>query len=146
MRIVPVTLIAITVALLPARSLLAQDSTRRTLAIPHVLEAVDKAIQEPMPAGLNPADQQQYTAETEWLKAARTRIESLGVKLGVITAPEPSSGMATGRRQYRPDEITMQVDALKQALIAESRKFNTMSNASKVRHDIAMNAIRNMKA
>lgn len=27
----------------------------------------------------------------------------------------------------------------------ESRKFNTLTNASKARHDIAMNAIRNLK-
>jgi len=28
----------------------------------------------------------------------------------------------------------------------ESRKFQTLSNASSARHDVAMNAIRNMKA
>lgn len=35
--------------------------------------------------------------------------------------------------------------ALQQAGEQESRKFQTLSNASKARHDIALNAIRNMK-
>lgn len=34
---------------------------------------------------------------------------------------------------------------LHQALQNESRRFQTLSNASKARHDIAMNAIRNLK-
>jgi hypothetical protein len=35
--------------------------------------------------------------------------------------------------------------ALQQALQMESRKFQNLSNASKTRHDLAMNAIRNTK-
>jgi len=40
---------------------------------------------------------------------------------------------------------TRQFLALQQAMQSESRKFQTLSNASKARHDAAMNAIRNMK-
>lgn len=92
-----------------APSLSAQDSTsRKSFPIPHVLEVVGQAIDQPAPAGMTPADRQGYAAETAWLKT--------------------------------------EVDALKQTLETESRQFNTLSNASKARHDIAMNAIRNMKA
>jgi hypothetical protein len=42
-------------------------------------------------------------------------------------------------------QMNMQFLALQEATQMESRKFQTLSNASKARHDIAMNAIRNMK-
>jgi hypothetical protein len=41
--------------------------------------------------------------------------------------------------------MNMQFLALRQASEKESRKFQTLSNASKARHDIAMNAIRNLR-
>lgn len=42
-------------------------------------------------------------------------------------------------------QMNMQFLALQEATQMESRKFQTLSNASKARHDIALNAIRNMK-
>ena len=42
-------------------------------------------------------------------------------------------------------QMNMQFLALQEATQMESRLFQTLSNASKARHDIAMNAIRNMK-
>jgi len=42
--------------------------------------------------------------------------------------------------------MNMQFMALQNAVQNESRKYQTVSNASRARHDIAMNAIRNMKA
>ncbi len=41
--------------------------------------------------------------------------------------------------------MNMQFLALQNAVQNESRKFQTLSNASKARHDVALNAIRNMK-
>lgn len=131
----------------PAQSLLGQDSTaKRVFVLPHVLEKVDAAISQPVPAGLSPVDAKSWTAETAWLKSARSRIETLGMSLGVIAPRDRATGMATGRRQYQPAQITKSVDSLRAVLEAEGRQFNTLSNASKARHDIAMNAIRNMKA
>ncbi len=43
-------------------------------------------------------------------------------------------------------DIRMQFLALQNAVQMESRKFQTLSNASKARHDIAMSSIRNIKA
>lgn len=131
----------------PAQSLLGQDSTaKKVFVLPHVLEKVDAAISQPVPTGLSPADAKSWTAETAWLKSARSRIEALGLKAGIIAPRDQSSGMATGRRQHQPAVITKSVDSLRTVLEAEARQFNTLSNASKARHEIAMNAIRNMKA
>jgi hypothetical protein len=42
-------------------------------------------------------------------------------------------------------KMNMEFLALQEATQMQSRKFQTLSNASKARHDIALNAIRNMK-
>jgi hypothetical protein len=41
--------------------------------------------------------------------------------------------------------MNMEFQKLQEATQRESRKFQTLSNASRVRHDIAMNAIRNLR-
>jgi hypothetical protein len=41
--------------------------------------------------------------------------------------------------------MNVQFLALQEATQQESRRFQTLSNASKARHDVALNAIRNMK-
>jgi hypothetical protein len=43
------------------------------------------------------------------------------------------------------EQMNAQLAALRKAVQTESRRFQTLSNASKARHDAAMNAIRNMK-
>lgn len=47
--------------------------------------------------------------------------------------------------QQALSQMNMQFLALQEATQMESRRFQTLSNASKARHDIALNAIRNMK-
>jgi hypothetical protein len=130
-----------------ARPLAAQDpETRRTFALPHVLEAVGKAVDQPMPDGLSPADQKAYADQTTWLKTVRDRIQSLGSRSGVLAPRDRPTGQASGQRRYPPAQAQQEIEALRKAIELESRRFNTLSNASKARHDIAMNAIRNMKA
>jgi hypothetical protein len=117
---------------------------RKTLALPHVLEAVGQAIDMPMPAGLSAADQQAYAAHTEWLKSVRRRVEVL--KSNVAAPADAAGEQSSEKRQHGAITITKQWERLQATIEEESRKFNTLSNASKARHDIAMNAIRNMKA
>lgn len=59
-----------------------------------------------------------------------------------------SAGMsgAGGSMVSEMAAMNMQFMALQNAVQNESRKYQTISNASKARHDIAMNAIRNIKA
>lgn len=54
-------------------------------------------------------------------------------------------GLNGGDMVSKMAAMNMQFMALQEATQMESRKFQTLSNASKARHDIALNAIRNMK-
>lgn len=98
-----------------------------------------------MPDGLSPADQKKYGAETEWLKTVRNRVEALGIEGGVIKPRDASSGLATGKRMHNPVRFTMQLGRLQQTIETEGQQFSAMAGAAKARHDVAMNAIRNMK-
>lgn len=123
-----------------------QPTSKRTYPVPHVLEVNRKAIAEPAPKGLSAADAKAYAAHTAWLVTVVDRIEAAAIEHGVLAPREAGSGMATGKRQHRPVEFSMQLDVLKRTFEAEGRRFSGLTNASKARHDIAMNAIRNMKA
>ena len=65
---------------------------------------------------------------------------------------EQATGQASGQREQATGQASGQVAApanpledLRSAIQNESRKFQTLSNASRARHEAAMNAIRNMK-
>jgi hypothetical protein len=118
---------------------------RKAFSIPHVLERVSSAIDQPMPEGLSPAEQRRYVAQTEWLESVRNRIEVMGIRTGVMQPRDQVSGRATGRRATQA-EVQQEIEALTKAIETESRRFTTLSNVMKARHDVAMNAIRNMKA
>ena len=123
----------------------ADDGAKKALVLPHVLEAIETAIGQPLPDGLSPADQRKYGAETEWLKTVRNRVEALGIEGGVIKPRDTSTGLSTGRRQHNPIRFTMQLGRLQQTIETESQQFSAVTGAAKARHDVAMNAIRNMK-
>lgn len=133
--------------LAPGRDLSAQEPTaRRTYSVPHVLEAVGKAIAQPMPRDRTAADRKDWSAQTEWLRRVQARVEALGTRTGILAPREGSTGQATGRRQHEPIQIRKEMEALQQAIEQEARRFTTLSNVMKTRHDAVMNAIRNMKA
>lgn len=139
--------LATALLLFGAVTALGQEPTqRKTFSLPHVLEAVGEAIDVPMPAGLNAADQQVYAAHTDWLKSVRRRVEVLKSESDAAAPVDAAAGQSSEKRQYAPVKIIKQWGRLQATIEEESRKFNTLSNASKARHDIAMNAIRNMKA
>jgi hypothetical protein len=122
-------------------------------------------IDQPAAVTLSKEDLAAYQKQTEWLKSVLTRLEvSTGVKAprdvatgqasgkrqatagDVVSPRDAASGMPTGKRQHKPMMMTPELESFFGAVENESRQFNTLSNASKARHDIAMNAIRNMKA
>ena len=129
------------------RPLAGQDGTgKKAFVLPHVLEAIGQAIDQPDPAGLSPAELQKYTAETDWLKTVRSRLEALGTEHGLIPPRDAMSGQASGKRMHKPLTITMEFEALQKTIASEGRQFDTLSNASKARHDLAMSIIQNLKA
>jgi hypothetical protein len=109
------------------------------ITIKQGLATLKGLIDQPAPDGLNAADQAQWKSQTDWLTSAYER-------LSVLTARESSSGMATGRKASPDATTAAKLEELKATLARESRKFQTLSNASKTRHDMAMSAIRNVKA
>ena len=75
-----------------------------------------------------------------------------GVQVGGGTRSDLTSGGSSGDTSASGASITAAIAelnaqwlALQQAVQNESRRFQTLSNASKTRHDTAMNAIRNVK-
>lgn len=124
-----------------------QDPTeKKAFVLPHVLEAVGQAIDTPAPKGLSAADQKAYAAQTEWLKSVKKRIEPLAAESDVKTPRDPATGQASGKRQYQPVLIRKKWETLQATIEQEARRYENLQGAMKARHDIAMNAIRNMKA
>lgn len=119
---------------------------KKVFTLPRVLEAVGKGIDQPMPAGLTVSDQKSYAAQTEWLKTVRTRIEPLAEKYDVKAPRDAATGQASGKRQHGPGPILKEWGPLQKTIEQESQQFSTMNPVLKTRHDMAMSAIRNMKA
>jgi hypothetical protein len=129
-----------------AGSLAGQDTTqKKVFVLPHVLEALSGVIDQPVPARLSAEDQKTCAAQTDWLKTVRNRVEALGMQNGVLAPRDVASGQATGRRQYSPPIFRKDLAVLQQTVEKEAQPFNSLSGVLKTRHDIAMNAIRNMK-
>ena len=187
----------VAVCLTAAAPLTAQDpAERKTFTLPHVLEVVGQAIDQPVPAGLSAADQRAWAAQTEWLSSVRSRLEAYGVKTGAIAPRDAASGQATGKRVAAPRDAASgqatgkrvaaprdaasgqatgkrvaaprdaasgqatgkrvaapgdstgtdgELETLRQGIEREGQKYTTLSNVMKTRHDVAMNAIRNLK-
>lgn len=99
-------------------------------------------INQPAPATLSKGDRAAYQKQTEWLTSVLTRLE---VVTGVTIPRDAASGLATGKRQHKPILMTRELVTLVATVETESQQDNALSNALQARHDIAMNAIRNMK-
>ncbi len=118
---------------------------KKAFVLPHVLEAVVTAIDQPAPTGLSAADQKSYAAQTEWLKSVRSRLEPLAAKYDVTAPRDVATGQATGKRQHGSVVIMKEWGPLKATFEREGHQFDALSGVLKARHDIAMNAIRNLK-
>ncbi len=120
----------------PCATMLSSERIRTAVAV------LDGMLGDPAPAGITPAGAREYQLHTEWLASVRERLRvhlaDRDAALSTPTAPSDAS-----RRMAAMDA---QFLALQEAVLSESRRFQTLSNASKARHDVAMNAIRNMKA
>ncbi|MFN0181524.1 MAG: hypothetical protein ACKVZ0_22160 [Gemmatimonadales bacterium] len=138
--------LAATLLVLAGTTLDGQDpAAKKVFVLPHVLEAVGKAIDTPAPAGLSAADQKAYAAQTVWLRSVQTRIQPLAAEYSVKAPRDVATGQSSGKRQHGPGVIVRGWDPLQKAIEDESRQFETLSGLLKARHDIAMNAIRNLK-
>ena len=153
-------LAATAIAAFPAASP-AQDATRASApAAEDVLVTLKRLLDAPAPNGLTAAERAEYVRHTAWIQDAYQRIvtardRATGMATGrragtteatsgsISTPRDAATGQATGKRQHgAPNTVLAKLTS---DLEQEARQFNTLSNASKARHDIALNAIRNMK-
>lgn len=150
----------------------ALDSQARVADLDAAVAVLDELVSRPPPAALSRADLSAWNEHTKWLASVRDRYESLrgqyasfavgGAVAGgalpggsVLSSAISSSGKrAPGSESVSTDGSAApagaeQLDAefrkLQAAAQQESRRFQTLSNVSKVRHDTAMSSIRNMK-
>ncbi len=98
---------------------------------------LESAINMPPPNTLTKVQLDQWRKQTQWLIKIQKQMSDHKKSLGIIKQGETI--------EMHMAQMNMQFLALQEATQMESRKFNTLSNASKARHDIALNAIRNMK-
>lgn len=109
----------------------------RTTLLTTLTKTLDSAINIPPPNTLTKSQLDEWRKQTGWLMDIRKKMSDHKKALGILKQGET---METHMAQ-----MNIQFLALQEATQMESRKFQTLSNASKARHDIALNAIRNMK-
>ncbi len=131
-------------------SMLAASKAKAPATAAHVVKLIS-ALQQaattireqagrPMGDGLTAEQQKNYALQTALLSSIADRLGDLGGNFG------DTPGLNGGDMMQKMAAMNMQFLALQEATQNELRKFQTLSNASKARHDIAMNAIRNLKA
>jgi hypothetical protein len=88
---------------------------------------------------------QQKNAEfawAEWMQDTRKRLDDYANDVKHTLKKKLSEEALADACKQLNERFTQ----MKESILTESRKFQTLSNASKARHEMAMNAIRNMKA
>lgn len=99
------------------------------------IKVLDSLIPVPPPKSLTRAQAGTWQEHTAWLKDLKARMENL---LAMVVAPAKTVAPPA---PIAPKNIA----ALQEEAEVESRKFVLTSSLLKARHEIAMNAIRNMK-
>lgn len=101
------------------------------------IETLNGLIKRKPPSDLDKRQRAEWNEQTKWLESVKSRYKRMHEKY-------PTARQKTSAKDM--EKLNKEFLALQNAIQQESRKFQTLSNASKARHDIAMNAIRNMKA
>ena len=123
-------------------SLMEQEQARRD-SLSSSIAVLGDLIDSPQPAGLSRRESSAWREQSEWLTQVRQRYRSFAERLSSnASSVSASSGQA---RLSEMTQMNMEFLSLQNEIQMESRKFQTLSNAMKSRHDAAMNAIRNMK-
>lgn len=118
----------------PANVQVVEDRQNRLKA---AIATFDELIRRKPPTGLTPGQLAEWNEQTRWLESVRDRYQKMNSAYLPARQRSPATDMATLNAEF----LTLQ-----NAVQMESRKFQTLSNASKARHDIAMAAIRNTRA
>ena len=108
----------------------------RNPTVIRALEVIDSLLAHPVaPAGVGAAERGVVVEQAAWFRSLRDRLASL---LSLVQTP-------TERAAVPAPVDSKNIKALQEEATAEAVKFTSISNVLKTRHDLAMNAIRNMK-
>jgi len=123
------------------------DTARLRLSgVQATIATLDAQIAAPAPRKLSAAEAAEWKEHGAWLSSVRERYATFLAENGGAFGDTPGlKGVAGADMTKKMAQMNMQFLALQEATQMESRRFQTLSNASKARHDIALNAIRNMK-
>ena len=123
------------------------DAARvRLSSVQSAIEVLDAQIALPEPPKLTPAQLVEWKEHGDWLSSVRERYANFLAENGGAFGDTPGlMGTAGKDMMQKMAQMNLQFMELQETTQTESRRFQTLSNASKARHDIALNAIRNMK-
>lgn len=119
---------------MPKTSSVTQDRQNKLKA---AVTTFDELIRRKPPASLTRRQLAEWNEHTKWLESVRDRYQKMHSAYSPVRQSSPTTDTA---------KLNSQFLALQNAVQMESRKFQTLSNVSKARHDIAMAAIRNTRA
>ena len=122
------------------------DAARLRLSgVQAAVRTLDQQIALPRPAGLTRSQVYEWNEHGVWLASLRERYANFLAENGGNFGDTAGLKTASADLTKQMAAMNMQFLKLQDATQMESRRFQTLSNASKARHEIAMNAIRNMK-
>ncbi len=123
------------------------DAARiRLSSVQAAIDVLDQQIAVPVPDKQSSAQVAEWKEHGAWLASVRERYANFLAQNGGAFGGTPGLvGTAGADMAKQMAQMNTQFLALQEATQTESRRFQTLSNASKARHDIALNAIRNMK-
>lgn len=128
-------------------------SMQRDKRIGTLLRKLEQLGKQPVPAGLSRRQLLNWNAQTALIKRIyarvthhRTHTKQLIKRSGLMLRNRSASSRQRQGILADMKTLNKQFLALQNAVQIESRKFQTLSNASRARHDIMMSSIRNIRA
>ena len=106
-----------------------------------LIRTLDTQIGVAAPMDAVEEDKALWNEQTAWLKSVRERYSAHLKELKGMEQKQLNGGDMVAKMA----QMNMQFLALQEATQMESRRFQTLSNASKARHSIVMNAVGNAR-
>lgn len=151
-----------TLALAP----LAQADEEQFVNLQGAIESLDRLIAEPAPTDLSEEERADWDDQTIWLRSVRDRYAEVAEEYAATddavvprsdvegttsNSPGRTSGVTNTTGQTSQSAVanmalsSQRFIALQNTVQQESQKYQTLSNVTRARHDVAMNSINNIR-